>query len=137
MANVLERACPLCLGVYLATEMLEFSVEEQATKSRRTIQICGTCAGNIADAVYNHLTAAEKEAINASGILDRAPAGAGSTDLPGARTDVAVVRDSSGNQGAGVDSGESRAAPGGEGASRPPESAAPAERLEPSTVADK
>ena len=137
MANVLERACPLCLGVYLGSEMLEFSIEEQATKSRRTIQICGTCAGNIADAVYNHLTANEKEAKSDDSV--RAGSTGVSDSIPGrdAGTSVVVVRDPTGDRGSGVDSGEPGAATGGEGASRPPESAAPAERVEPSTVADK
>ena len=137
MANVLERACPLCLGVYLADEMLEFSIDEQATKSRRTLQICGTCAGNIADAVYNHLTADEKEAKRDDAIHDRDSArdpvlaDSDSTNRP------VVLQNQPGSEGSGVDSGEPRAAAGGEGASQPPESAAPAGGIEQSTAVEK
>jgi hypothetical protein len=119
MADVLSRACPLCLGVYLGNEMLEFSIEEKATKSRRTIQICGTCAGNIADAVYNHLTAAEQEAKSDAATASDRPGSAASA-APGPTAIAPVVPENQpGSEGIGEHRVESGAAAGGEGSESP------------------
>src|SRR5574340_24527 len=137
MADVLSRACQLCLGVYLGAEMLEFSIVEHATKSRRTIQICGTCAGNIADAVYNLLTAADQEA---KGDAATASDHAGSADsaAPGPATTGAVVLEGeSRDRGLGEHRAELRADAGSEGVSQPAERTAEAGGVEESTGVEK